>query len=104
MRGYPKTMQTKQDFLNLLDIPEFKDQALADLKIIFEIPDQKVKRVISGSEETKDLVSEEIDNPFPLWKHKGFESRKEVGDLIVAEKGGKLCRTAKSQKMSQTVL
>jgi len=82
MRGYPKHIATKQDFENLLSIKEFKAQALKDLERLSGIKDDRVKRVISGSEETKDLVTEEIDNPMPLWKSKGFKNRNEIAALI----------------------
>lgn len=87
MKGYPKTMGTKQDFLNLLSMKEFKERALADLKVISEMADDKTIRVVSGSEETKNLVTEEIENPMPLWKKKGFQNRQEVADIILGNGG-----------------
>ena len=85
MRGYPKHVATKTDFDNLLAMPEFKNQALADLKRLQAVDDAKVIRVISGSEEDKNLVSEEIDNPNPIWKQQGFATKKELDDLITAK-------------------
>jgi len=82
MKGYPKHVATKQDFLNLLSHEEFREQAIADLKKIYETKDDTVVRVISGSEEEGDLVTEEIENPMPLWKIKGFSSREEIADII----------------------
>jgi len=82
MRGYPKHVATKTDFDNLLKMSEFKTQALADLKRLQAVDDAKVIRVISGSEEEKNLVTKEIDNPNPIWKQKGFSTKKALNDLI----------------------
>ncbi len=82
MRGYPKHVATKQDYINLLSIKEYRDGAIEDLKAISQIPDEKVLRVVSGSEEDKNLITEEIDNPMPLCKAKGFKSRQDLLDLI----------------------
>lgn len=140
MRGFPKYISTKQDFINLLKMPEsyanlttkqpvkgelkpivksgyaalfaskvsnskelneflevctashtpddYKSKALAELVIIRDMDDDKAKRTLSINEETGEAVEEEIDNPMPLWKIKGFGSRQEVADLI-AQYGGK---------------
>ncbi len=89
MRGYPKHINCKQDFLNLLEMPEHRERALKDLQKRQALDDSKVVRVVSGSEEEKNLVTEIIDNPMPVWKQKGFESRAEAGTLIT-ENGGEL--------------
>ena len=85
MRGYPKYMANKRDFDNLLTMPEYEKQALADLKRLQGIDDAKVIRVVSGSVETDDLITEEIDNPNPAWKQKGFVTKKAVDDLVTAK-------------------
>ena len=85
MKGYPKHIATKQDFLNLLADKEFRERAIADLRMIAEADDEKAIRTISFNEDTGAEVTEEIDNPMPLWKIKGFESRKEVAELIAAQ-------------------
>ena len=85
MIGYPKHINCKQDYLNLLAEPEFKEQALADLRAIRDLDDDKALRVVSMIEETGEATTEEIDNPMPLWKIKGFSSRLDVADLIVAQ-------------------
>lgn len=84
MRGYPKHIATKQDFLNLLADQEFKERAIADLKVIRDVPDDKATRTVSINEDGT-AVTEEIDNPMPLWKVKGFISRAEVAALIAAQ-------------------
>lgn len=85
MKGYPKFAATKQDFINLLTTPEYKAQALADLRIIRDMDDDKALRVVSMDETTGEATTEEIDNPMPLWKVKGFSSRVEVSELIAAQ-------------------
>jgi hypothetical protein len=82
MKGYPKTIATKQDYLNLLPVPEFRDRAEADLVTIYNADDAYAMRVVSGSEETGDLVTEQIENPMPLWKAKGFTSREEILEVL----------------------
>jgi threonyl-tRNA synthetase len=81
MKGYPKHVAIKQDFLNLLEIPEFKDQALADLAEIRDLTDDTATRTLVIQEDGT-AVTEEIENPMPLWKIKGFSSRQEITDLI----------------------
>lgn len=62
MKGYPKHIATKQDFINLLQMPEYRQQALEDLLIIAYYADEQ--------------------NPNPLYKQKGFKTRQEAMDLI----------------------
>ena len=88
MKGYPKYINCKQDFINLLDEPEYKALALEDLKAIRDLDDDKALRTISINEETGEATTEEIDNPMPLWKVKGFTSRQEVADLITEVENG----------------
>lgn len=141
MRGFPKYIANKQDFINLLSMSDtyatltkqapakgeelkpivksdftalfatkatnskelnellevctaslspddYKTKAIAELTIIRDMDDEKAKRTLSIDEETGEAVEEEIDNPMPLWKVKGFGSRQEVADLI-AQYGGK---------------
>lgn len=82
MKGYPKHINCQQDYINLLAEPELKAQALEDLKAIRDLDDSKALRVVSMNEETGEATTEEIDNPMPLWKVKGFRSRQDVADLI----------------------
>lgn len=85
MKGYPKHIAFKQDYINLLADKEYRERAIADLRIIAEADDDKAMRTISINEATGEEVTEEIDNPMPLWKVKGFESRKDVAELIAAQ-------------------
>lgn len=88
MKGYPKYINCKQDFINLLATPEYAAQALADLRIIRDMDDDKALRTASMDEATGEAVTEEIDNPMPLWKVKGFDSRLEVAALITEVENG----------------
>jgi hypothetical protein len=85
MKGYPKHIATKQDFINLLAMPEYRKQAQADMQKVLSVADDKVRRTISIDEVTKAEVTELIDNPNPLYKQKGFETRKALSDMVAAE-------------------
>lgn len=85
MKGYPQYIATKQDYLNLLSMPEYRAQAIISLKAIRDLADDKASRTLSIDPETNEAVVEEIDNPMPLWRIKGFGSRQEVADLIAEE-------------------
>ena len=85
MRGYPKIIATKQDFINLLAEPEFKAQALADLQAVYDLQDDTLERVVSYDTDDKgqmiNIVTETIPAPMPKWKRMGFESRATVMEL-----------------------
>lgn len=85
MRGYPKVIATRQDFINLLAEPKFKEQALADLLTVYELDDDTVERVVSYDTDDEgrmiNIVTETIEAPMPKWKRMGFESRAAVMEL-----------------------
>jgi len=85
MRGYPKVIATKHDFINLLADPEFKERALADLKAVYDLRDDTLERVVSFDTDDKgqmiNIVTETIEAPMPKWKRMGFESRAAVMEL-----------------------
>jgi len=82
MYGFPKHINTTQDFVNLLEMPEYKEQAIAELEGIHSMDDDYMTVVVSGSEEEGNLVTEEALAPNPVWKQKGFASRDAVINLI----------------------
>ena len=88
MKGYPKYINCQQDYINLLALPEWQARAIADLTAIRDMKDSKVLRVVSMNEKTGEAKTEEIDNPMPLWKVKGFARREDVAELIVAQEAG----------------
>ena len=85
MHGYPKVIATKQDFINLLSIAEFKSQALADLQSVYDLQDETLERVVGFDTDDKgqmiNIVTETIEAPMPKWKRMGFESRAAVMEL-----------------------
>lgn len=78
MRSYPQIVATKQDFENLLAMPEHRERALAELQALAALDDETVT-VDRGTEDAPDL--QEIPNPLPAWKRAGFASREEVLEL-----------------------
>lgn len=92
MKGYPKHIAIKQDFINLLTIEEFKEQVLFDLLAICNLDDDKATKattLIDPDNPDQGWNMEIIDNPLPMWKQKGFEGRQAVADLII-ENGGEI--------------
>jgi hypothetical protein len=84
MKGYPKHIATRQDYENLLKIPEFAERAKADLEALAKADTAKVTRAVSLVDKSKpegEWITEEIVNPNPIWKQKGFESAKMVSDM-----------------------
>ena len=83
MKGFPKNIATKQDFINLLAMPEYKEKAEKELKALHELQDDFVERVVSSKIDVKgqmtDVVTETIPNSSPMYKRMGFESKEEIG-------------------------
>ncbi len=84
MKGYPKHVATKQDYANLLADPEFKAQAVAELKGIHDLNDDFVQKATTPIDPEKGWNTETIENPMPLWKQKGFGSKQEIAEMIEA--------------------
>ena len=66
-------------------MPEFAKQANADLEALATIDDSKVTRAIRLVDENNPMgewVTEEIDNPNPMYKIKGFTTLKHVTDMV----------------------
>lgn len=85
MIGYPRTIATKQDFINLLENENFRAQALADLQAIADLDDdtvQKATTLIDENDPEQGFNMETVENLNPVWKQKGFASRDEVQALI----------------------
>ena len=83
MRNYPRNIATKQDFINLLAMPEYKEKAEKELKALHELQDDFVERVVSSKIDVKgqmtDVVTETIPNSSLMYKRMGFESKEEIG-------------------------
>lgn len=78
MRSYPRFPLSKQDYINLLSMPDHAERARADLQALAALDDETVT-VDQGTEDAPDL--QEIPNPQPAWKRAGFASRDEVLEL-----------------------
>jgi len=92
MRGFPKHINCVQDFNNLLADKDLKRRAISELQKIYNKDDSKTLRattLIDPEDPKSDWNTEEIDNPMPLWKQKGFESREAVAALVT-KNGGKV--------------
>ena len=92
MRGFPKHINCVQDFNNLLADKDLKRRAISELQKIYNKDDSKALRattLIDPEDPKSDWNTEEIDNPMPLWKQKGFESREAVAALVT-KNGGKV--------------
>lgn len=64
-------------------MPEFAKQARTELKALLAADPAKVTRAVSLVDPNKpdgEWVTEEITNPKPEWKRKGFETIKAVTD------------------------
>lgn len=84
MRGFPKTIGCKRDLDNLeKDFPEDVARELARVKAQDEAT-ATVKRVVSGSEETKNLVTQDIPNPAPVCKRLGYKDIAAVSAKLAA--------------------
>lgn len=84
MIGFPKTIGCKQDILNLeKDFPKETEEVLKRIEA-YDKANETIVKVISGSEEAKNLVTETIANPSLLSKKLGFKDVKEVTDKISA--------------------
>ncbi len=87
---------TKADIVNLMNTN--REEMIFLLKIIYDTPDDTLYRVVSGSEDTGDVVYEEVDSPFPIWKQKGFLTRAEIKDFI-GDYGDEVLNIAKNKKL-----
>jgi len=90
MKGFPKHVNCKQDYLNLLADKNHKDQAIEDMKRVYLLNDSKTLQattLIDPEDPKSDWNTEEIDTPMPMWKAKGFESREEIAEFITVNGG-----------------
>jgi hypothetical protein len=88
MKGYPKVIATNADFEFLLADPEFRSQALVDLKTVVDLADDTMTRVVSSDlDEAGKMINvktEIVSAPWPKWKRLGFASRTEAAGLYAA--------------------
>jgi len=90
MRGYPKVIATKQDYLNLLSMPEYRERALAELAALFELDDDEI--TVCKDRKNRDIhaerATEQKPNRLPTWRRKGFASRNEIEHLVKQHRRG----------------
>lgn len=71
----------KQDFENLLADEKFKEAALEELQTLQDFDDRTATRAtkpLNPDDPNSDFETEEIENPFPLHKQKGFDEWMDV--------------------------
>jgi len=92
MRGYPKLILKKQDFLNLLASDEHRTQALVSLQKLYADDDTLIMTtttLVEPADPMSDWNQEMLPNPAPLWQQKGFKGREELAKII-KKNGGKV--------------
>lgn len=93
MKGYPRCFARKEDYENILrDFPEWAEPVKNELKTIKNLKDDKMSipiALIDPDDPNSEWKTEEILNPHPVFKRKGFKDRKELNDLITGTGGTK---------------
>lgn len=88
MKGYPNYFATQQDYENIIrDFPVWKGRVKAELAALKAIKDDKVIRAtvpIDPEDPESEWTTEEISNPMPMWKQKGFKTKKALSDLVLS--------------------
>jgi len=85
MKGYPGVIARRQDFVNLLAIPQYRGKALEALKKLYAIADDTITVAATLIEPTHPKLgynTTQVPNPNPLWRQKGFESKEDLKGLI----------------------
>lgn len=85
MRGYPKHVNTKEDYTFLLDSPKFRSQALDELKQIVALTDSQATIAVEPIDPNKpegDWRTETITAKLPRYKQLGFKTKTELKTLI----------------------
>jgi hypothetical protein len=83
----------KQDYENLLSDETFKEAALEQLQNLQDFDDRTATRAtnpLNPDDPNSDFEIEEIENPLPLHKQKGFEEWMDVVRLNAEARGVKV--------------
>jgi len=75
MIGYPQVIATVQDFQNLLDDPDFREQVLIELQTLQDFDDRGVTMAIkplNPEDPESEFETVIIENPNPVHRQKGF--------------------------------
>lgn len=76
MNGYPQLIATIQDFENLINDPEHKEQALTDLQLLQDFDDRgatQANNPLNPDDPESEFEIVIIENPNPVHRQKGFE-------------------------------
>lgn len=87
MIGFPIHIATRQDYINLLDMEEYRDQALEKLGELRDFDDTLSTRAIepvNPDDPDGEWITEEIPTPRPMYMQKDFEEWEEVVELEAA--------------------
>lgn len=86
-------ISVKQDFENLLADETFKEAALEQLQTLQDFDDRTATRAtkpVNPDDPNSDFETDEIENPLPLHKQKGFEEWMDVVRLNSEARGVKV--------------
>lgn len=103
MKGFPEIIATKEDFENLLNDENFKEEALLKLQELQDHDDRTVTiatEPIDQEDPESEWNVEEIENPLPVHKQKGFSEWLDVVRLNSEAQGTKVSELC--EKYSQT--
>ena len=82
MKGYPKTVNSKRDYDNLISIPDYASRAKSDLVRESSIDDSIIFLEV-GTFDKSSLKA--VDNPSPLFKRLGYKDRKSMYSVSMSE-------------------
>ena len=105
MQGFPKHIATRQDYLNLLDMDEYRDEALDKLRELRDFDDREATRATQPMDEDdpeSEWETERIENPHPMHRQRGFELWLDLVELEAREtRGRKSIATKKEEILSE---
>ena len=86
-------LNVKQDFENLLSDETFKEDVITQLQTLQDFDDRTSTKAVkqeNPDDPMSDWITEEIENPLPLHKQKGFEEWMDVVRLNADAQGIKV--------------
>jgi hypothetical protein len=93
MQGFPKHIATRQDYINLLNMKEYREEALERLDELMNFDDRTVTRAIepeNPDNPESEWITEEIVNPHPIHAQRGFKEWMDIVELKAQEEGVKI--------------
>jgi hypothetical protein len=102
MKGFPKVIATKQDFINLLSDKNYKEEALEKLQTLQDHDDRVSTRTLEIADpedpESEDKT-ERIETELPIHKQIGFEKWLDVVELNAKYSRGKSKTETRKQEL-----